>query len=237
MNAAYSKHYESWRQECERVFRPEYLCPHREGQGRRELAGGFELNIDFYEGEVSGRTISGSECELSDPGGNICCRWRNLDNSGEFFTVLHHSNGQSYLLFRRDLYGYSVLDLQSMAEFHYIPDRAFPEDEKDFKETFIWTDAVYNPQNNLMAVSGCLWACPFSVIVLDFSSPMTENEVWAELHEAIDDGYDIYDDIEFAGWESDGSLTVRGYNNNTSETDTLVFKEDRLREMIGRKRL
>lgn len=237
MNAAYSKSYRDWREKCGCVFEPEHRSVHRTEMSRRELDSGLRLEIYFYEGQVSGCSVHGSECQLFDRNGALCFWWRNLNNDGEFFAVINHSNGRKYLMFRCDLYGYAILDLYSMKDFQYLPDKAFPEDEKDFEETFIWTDVHYNPSNNLMAVSGCFWACPFSVIVLDFSNPMTENEAWTDLHVTIDDGYGIYDDIEFVRWESDGSLTVQGYNNNTAETDTLIFREDRLREIIGRKGL
>lgn len=63
------------------------------------------------------------------------------------------------MVFRRDLYGYSVYEVESGREMHYIPSQA---------GTFIWTDANYDFQSNLLAVEGCFWASTYSVIVLDF---------------------------------------------------------------------
>jgi hypothetical protein len=56
--------------------------------------------------------------------------------------------------------------------------------------------------NDLLAVDGCYWACPYSLIVLDFSHPMTavEAEDWADVFQYCGNHPDL-DDIDFVGWE------------------------------------
>ena len=55
---------------------------------------------------------------------------------------------------------------------HYVPARVHPEEGQKAEEVFIWTGADYDPHTDLLAVTGCIWACPYSTIVLDFSCPL-----------------------------------------------------------------
>ena len=54
---------------------------------------------------------------------------------------------------------------------HYVPSCVHPEEGQKVEEVFIWTSADYDPGTDLLAVTGCIWACPYSTIVLDFSCP------------------------------------------------------------------
>ena len=47
--------------------------------------------------------------------------WRNLDTDAEFCSLFHHRNRNHYLIFRTELYGYSVLEVESGQKMHYIP--------------------------------------------------------------------------------------------------------------------
>jgi len=51
-----------------------------------------------------------------------------------------------------------------------------------------------------MVVSGCFWACPSSVILIDFSTPLLES-AQIDINEFINQDYDYYDDINFVAWE------------------------------------
>ena len=79
---------------------------------------------------------------------------------------------QHYLIFRTELYGYSVLEVERGQEMHYVPACVHPEEGQKPEEVFIWTSADYDPGADLLAVTGCIWACPYSTIVLDFSRPL-----------------------------------------------------------------
>lgn len=233
-NMAFSDRYVAWREQCAEVFCP--ACRSFCGNGAEEYNPDRlrRLNIQYYEGKVDGCRIHGSECTLSDRTGKVLYHWRSLNNDGDFHRVIRHANGREYFLFRRDLYGYSVLDLASGEESHYLPYKSFPDRKQDFEETFIWTDVHYNPNGNVLAVSGCFWACPASVMLMDFSSPLSVNGNWVILHDAIDDGYDVYEDIEFVSWEADGSLTVICYNVSTEAKETLILDACWIRRLLDR---
>ena len=96
-------------------------------------------------------------------------------------------------------------------ELHYVPSQVYPREQEKFEEVFIWTSVNYDPSNDLLAVSGCIWAAPFSTIVLDFSHPLQVEpaERWLDIRTLIDPDYDLYGDIEFVRWE-DSALILRG---------------------------
>ena len=136
--------------------------------------------------------LRGCEVILYRDGAEIYS-YKTVDTEGACWTFTHQ-NGHEYFLFTKGLYGYSVLDLTTMLDFHFYPDESFPT-----RETFIWCDAHYNPKNNILAVGGCYWACPSSVVLADFSEPMKE-----ALQVDVNDFYnnnDHYDNIDFVAWE------------------------------------
>lgn len=128
----------------------------------------------------------------------IIYEWKCYDSNCDFQKLIEHSNGSEYLVFRADLYGYSVLDLKTLQTFQY-----FPQCVLDGYEYFIWTNIEYNPLTNLLAVEGCIWACPWSICVVDFSSPMSEPTFQIDLFDFIEDEEIGYGDPTFLVWDND----------------------------------
>ena len=73
-----------------------------------------------------------------------------------------HSNGKHYLVFRIELYGYSILEVETRKEMHYVPTCVHPEEGEYVEEVFIWTSADYDSGSNLLAVTGCIWAVSYT---------------------------------------------------------------------------
>jgi hypothetical protein len=48
----------------------------------------------------------------------------------------------------------------------------FPKESLDGGETFIWCSVKYCAVNDVLAVDGCYWACPYGFMFYDFSNPM-----------------------------------------------------------------
>ena len=126
-----------------------------------------------------------------------------------------------------------VLDLESLQDMRYFPPQSFPSRRENLEETFIWTDVHYDPESNLLAVSGCYWACPYSVIVLDFSEPMTEQpvEYWLDVRSIIDPNYELYDDIDFDRWEN-GALYLKGEGKPEEIRMTVKQLREALKDLI-----
>ena len=144
--------------------------------------------------------------QLLDIGGRVVYTWDNINDGGEFYQLIPHTNGNHYLVFREDLYGYSVLEVETGRTMHYIPEKSWPLDGRQGKETFIWTNVAYDAATNLLAVWGCCWACPNSMVFLDFSDPLSVQDCgcWVEMHEIMDPDYGLFDDIEMTNWNVRG---------------------------------
>jgi len=122
-----------------------------------------------------------------------------------------HQNGREYLFYKRDLYGYSVFDLKTNRDFNYYPAASLPFAET---ETFIWCEVFYNPVNNIIAVSGCYWACPYGIILADFTDP--QNSEYIEKHGYIEEIYHSGDcgcEYEFFAWDGT-DLILRDCDNH-----------------------
>ncbi len=129
--------------------------------------------------------------------------------------LIHHQNGNEYLIFNTDLYGYSVMDIAGGDISHYIPKCSF----NGTKETFIWTDVLYCKINNLLVVDGCYWACQWTNEFYDFSQPMK-----LPLY-LYGDGYqlenylgmDINNDILTKGFTDKGECIIEGQDENNNK--------------------
>lgn len=208
MNIAYEKRYQGWRAQYGHLFAPENRFPQQDEQF--QLTDGYSVRSKayFHNGDLR---LNGSENELLDKEGKVRYAWRNLDTDAEFCSLFRHRNGNHYLIFRTELYGYSVLEVESGQEMHYVPACVHPEEGQKGEEVFIWAGSAYDPNSDLLAVTGCIWACPYSTIVLDFSCPLQPQppERWLDLRRIVDPDDTRFDDIEFVRWEDD-ALILRG---------------------------
>lgn len=215
-NKAYTTEYQNERRSFEAVFVPENL----EESERFETEDGFYAERAIYCGKVTGLNLRASETVVYAANSSEIYRYRNIDENQEFLTLVRHSNGKQYLMFRTDLYGYGVYDIAADNDFFYIPDE---------KETFIWTKLFYNPLNDMLAVSGCYWACPWDVTLLDFKNPMKETE-WLNLHSKLDPGYEIYDDIDFVHWDGTSLIVTLDAIELVNGKEISVRREMRIEE-------
>ena len=97
-----------------------------------------------------------------------------------------------------------------MQSVHYIPQESHETDKSRFEETVIWVVPHYDLESSLLAVEGCIWAAPYTVLVVDFSDPMqiVEAGQWLDLNSDIDSGH--YDEINFIEWSADSLVCDTG---------------------------
>ena len=233
MNVYHTPQYQSFRREHAFLFSEDCLCQ-RPGK-EPELPQGWTVRTSRYQGGV----CRAARHQLLDSGGQVVYTWDNINDDGEFYQLLPHVNGNHYLVFREDLYGYSVLEVETGRTMHYIPEKSWPLDGRQGEETFIWTNVAYDAATNLLAVWGCYWACPNSMVFLDFSDPLSEQDCgcWVEMHEIMDPDYDLFDDIDMINWN------VRGWTcfECTSATDTgrteELVPQEKILDAVRRKKL
>lgn len=126
---------------------------------------------DGQEQNIRYAPTDGEICRLFK-NDELIFEWKNIDGHSRMAKIIEHSDGNKYFIFDEALYGYSVLNMNNMESVHYIPSKSYRECADAFQETFIWCEPHYDKASNLLAVEGCIWAEPYSIIVLDFSNPM-----------------------------------------------------------------
>ena len=179
-----------------------------EPEREKELESGYLVRYYYYADEENCKPgyapVDGEICRLFKDD-NLIFEWKNTDGHSRMASIIHHADGYTYFVFDEDLYGYSVLNLDSLQCMHFIPAESYGTYPDEFKETFIWCNCFYNPENNLLAVDGCFWACPGDVIVLDFKDPMTavEPNDWHSIYRKYRCDDPDLDDIEFDSWDND----------------------------------
>ncbi|MFR2082020.1 MAG: hypothetical protein ACLS4Q_11990 [[Eubacterium] siraeum] len=229
-NIAYEKRYQDWRSQYDTLFAPENRFPQQDEQF--PLADGYSVRSKayFHDGDLY---LNGSENELLDKEGKMRYAWRNLDTDGEFCSLFRHRGGNHYLIFRTELYGYSVLEMESEQEMHYVPACVHPTEGQRAEEVFIWTSADYDPSTDLLAVTGCIWACPYSTIVLDFSRPLRPqpSKRWLDLRRIVEPDDTRFDDIEFVRWE-DGALILRGCDAENGQWREIAIQIEQIEQSL-----
>ncbi len=180
----------------------------------------YKVVVNNYCGKIGEYNRQGSKCFFYE-GDILCKEWYCFYSSAEFYQLITHKNGKEYLIFRQDLYGYSVLKLENGEIMQFFPECSF-----DGVETFIWTEVHYNPENNVLAVEGCYWACPYSVQLFCFENPMCDEPKFVDIIACLDGDYDVYDELTFLKWEK-GDLYLKAYLTENAETVELVIPQEK----------
>lgn len=156
----------------------------------------------------------------------------NLYDQHFFCKLIKHSNEHNYLVYKEDLYGYSVFEIDTNKIFNYYPKATFT----DHEETFIGTNIHHNIDNNIIAVEGCYWACPYDTFLLKIKSPLEIFTEYINIHQILDKEYDKYDDINFMEWENN-NIKLKCYNtiSKPPQNEIVIIKEEEyLNKMIKR---
>lgn len=88
-------------------------------------------------------------------------------HSFQFAFVEDHPSGGDYMVCGEDYQGQTVVNLKTGEVKSYVPEAA------KHGVGFCWVNAELSPDNSMLLVDGCYWACPYEVWVVDFSDPMT----------------------------------------------------------------
>lgn len=160
----------------------------------------------------SNKRYIGDRCKLIN-NEKIIFEWTYYYGKAQLHRVIKHKNGKKYLIYNEDLYGYSVFELDSKEHINYLPFESYM-DESRFIDTFIFCDAFYNSYNDRIAIEGCIWAAPYSIITFDFKNPL---EI-----KTIDEWKDIqnintkeYYNVDFVKWDKDKLIIKKEGKNET----------------------
>ena len=188
------------------------------------LSGGYEIVKDAYR--LGATSFSGGEYTLFDTHKTQIKSWCCIDDRAEFFSLIRHADGKFYLVFRQDLYGYSVLDLASAQIMRFVPDAWL-----DGKESFIWDGVHYLRGWDALAVDGCYWAAPNGVHLVSFAEPMSEEQRYVDVLDCIRGGCDIYEQADFAGFE-DNELSLKCFRADALRYEKVKISREQYREWM-----
>ena len=188
------------------------------------LGGGYEIVKDAYG--LGAASFGGGEYTLFDARKMQIKTWCCIDDRAEFFSLIRHANGKFYLIFRQDLYGYSVLELDRGRIMRFVPD-AWP----DGKESFILSGARYLRDWDALVVSGCYWGAPNGVHLVSFAEPMSEEQRYVDILDCIQGGYDIYEQADFAGFEGN-ELSLKCFRADALRYENIKISREQYREWM-----
>lgn len=217
-NAVHTDKYRLHKTELMTLFSDENLTDSK----TLEIKGKLEdcrIVSKHYTGKIGEYNRQGVKCSLYK-NDILITQWDSFNDSSLFYQLISHRNGKEFLIFRQDLYGYSVLDIEKNEIMQF-----FPECSYDGIETFIWTGADYNLENNLLAVSGCYWACPYGVQLFSFENPMSEKPKCVDIISCLDGDYDVYGELIFLKWEKEDLHLEAFLVENSKSIEFVIPKE------------
>lgn len=188
------------------------------------LSGGYEIIKDAYR--LGAASFSGGEYTLFDARKMQIISWRCIDDRAEFFSLIRHANGKFYLVFRQDLYGYSVLELDRGRIMRFVPDVWTLG-----KESFIFSGVHYLRGWDALAASGCYWGAPNGVHLVSFAEPMSEEQRYVGVLDCIQGGCDIYEQADFAGFEGN-ELSLKCFRADALRYEKVKISREQYREWM-----
>lgn len=193
----------------------------------KQLEDNYSIEIDTYTNDSYRK---GNVCKLYKKE-KLIFEWINIYGMTLEPKIINHSNGNKYLIFNEDLYGYSILDLKTLQCMHYLPKESYVDPfSSEYVDTFIFCHAHYNPYNNYLAIEGCIWAAPYTVILLNFDNPMeaVEANKWINISDELDDYYEL----NFKEWDNDYLIiTEENYDNKNNKEIKLLIQNNTVSKM------
>ena len=136
-------------------------------QIRTEVSGVcIQISVAEYRREHTHRQKA--DVVLSKGGMQYECECIEEHNWDELFYPVTLS-GQNFLCFRKTLYGFTLLDAETLTEVYDY----FPEKVQHGEESFIVCDAY--TFGDFLIFHGCYWACPCEVFVFDYKNQLSAN--------------------------------------------------------------
>jgi hypothetical protein len=182
---------------------------------------GFRLNVSSHETRKGCWSYTeGIVTRLSD---NFIVADIKRNYATFWHTWVNHPNGKKYMLCGEDYQGYSIVNLTDGIYKVHFPEEGYEG------HGFCWVSATPSPSGKLLAVEGCIWACPYEILILDFSEPDSLPYKSFSCLDALsgmkrwhnDDSIEIINELDIR--KSDGKLWK---DLTVEEYEEAFFKED-----------
>ena len=133
------------------------------------------------------------------------CDAHNYEN--DFYPII--LNGQRFICFRKTLYGFTLINADTLSiEYEY-----FPKAVTYGEESFIITDI--NQLDDLLIFDGCYWACPYECWAFDYKTKLFLNV--SRMCNMVDFNIVV---------SQDNTLIVSGIDQTNSEKRITLSKQD-----------
>lgn len=129
-------------------------------------------------------------------------------NFGSFWFAWVEQKGEEFLLCGEDYQGYNVINLNTGENVLTFPPEAFDG------VGYCWVAAHPSPDGCVIAVEGCYWACPYSLVFYDFTDPLRSPLPELARYEDLDQvqGWTSSDEFAFTvGEDADRKVEVWRY--------------------------
>ena len=137
---------------------------------------GVRITVTLYEYDTEAEHRDRAEILMEKDGLRYRCEGIERTH-WDFFPVI--VDGRSYILFSKTLYGFTLIDHDTLTEaYDYFPKKVY-----DGEEAFIITDA--KPFGRYLIFEGCYWGCPYGFAIYDRES---EKLVDLSDHCGVNDG-------------------------------------------------
>ena len=152
-NVAFSPEYaQQYEQQSQLLFRDENRRSKEEGC----FANGYFLLCESYEGQLGDEMRLAAKYSLFTPNHELILSYECLDNTHPLCEMISHRDGNVYFIFRRDRFGFSIFNLNTLREHRYYSEAAF-----ETGTDFIWCGAEYYPDRDTLFVVGHMPDAPF----------------------------------------------------------------------------
>ncbi len=154
--------------------------------------GKYRVTVDVYRLDDPTRNWMVSDVRVVELSSDTeIVRFKRSDDQAWYCWV--ERDDVEYLVCSEALDGQTVIDLTNRRMESWCSSL----DEGDF----IWTSISASPTGGRLAIIGCYWACPYELVVVDFSSPM--QLPLPEMARIDLTGFDV------EMWESESAIRLR----------------------------
>jgi hypothetical protein len=126
-------------------------------------SGRYVLETLRYAADEQGRRYARGTVRRLEDDAPVADIERNI--GGFLHAWVQHPDGLESLLCGEDYQGYTVVCLDTAEARVHFPPEAFGG------HGFCWAAIHPSPDGSILAVEGCYWACPYELVMYDFSDP------------------------------------------------------------------
>lgn len=143
-----------------------YFIEENRGEAEEYFSDSKKYKLIIYSFKTKPGCWNYCQCQVFNSEGKLISTVNRNYSSFDFCFAENHPDGHDYLLCGEDYQGQTVIQLDTGKRTDWLPEEA--------AKGLGWCTVSYLPSPNMnsIMVEGCYWACPYEIIVKDFSNPL-----------------------------------------------------------------